>query len=717
MKKYIKHMALKIPYFKRVHGNIQIMRNQLEQQQAEIEKLHRQINIQNERTDLSANKKIIYAVTEIKDDSDIIESFCRHHMQFLDGLIICDDSSGDNTVQIVESLISEGMNIQLIHRRNYPKDRKISDHDFFNQMAEWAFENHKADIVLPINCDEFLIDKNGENPRYQLEKLDADKCYKIRRRNAIYENEPIDSTVFLPEYFTSYLDESYDTNGRSILTPHLYYKLGGKVGLGLHHVVFPPDNTNLPSTTECHVLIYAHYAVRSPAQYALKVTYGWLAFSLFNLGDAASHWKKAYELVKTNGYLTHEQTKELSLYMVKTYGIENPIIHKDSSKMLKYKDDILYTLRLHYTDYSIFKNNFWGYVLTAIEYLLSELTLASTDNDATQNENEAKEKTSYSCAAIQRFNMALSGQVDSNDAGIAFCCTELLANTPHSLFAKSAKESLENFTSLKNKIINGFVYDGCAKCVDWKKGEWNHSELIQSVNLSMYPSPCNYKCIYCGVDKNDNNAFLRPEVAEGYEKIFDLLEYAKKEGYISKTAGWQVSVGEITIHPYKEKILNLVKSEKVTFFTNCFKFDEDIGQNLRNNSSSGIMLSIDCGTPNTWHKIKGVNNFTTVINNLEKYLEYCSHSGQIIFKYIILPDINTSLEDYNGVINLMKKMDISNLIISRDARFKYNDNDVYMDNLIKSTVTLISILNENNLQYSLLHFSSSEITKIENAEN
>ena len=70
------------------------------------------------------------------------------------------------------------------------------------------------------------------------------------------------------------------------------------------------------------------------------------------------------------------------------------------------------------------------------------------------------------------------------------------------------------------------------------------------------------------------------------------------------------------------------------------------------------MLSIDCGTPETWRKIKGFNNFDKAIENLEKYREYTTRPNQIRFKYIILPGINDSADDYEGLIEIMKRLDI-----------------------------------------------------------
>lgn len=133
---------------------------------------------------------------------------------------------------------------------------------------------------------------------------------------------------------------------------------------------------------------------------------------------------------------------------------------------------------------------------------------------------------------------------------------------------------------------------------------------------------------------------------------------------------WQVASGEVTIHPYKKRMLELMKDKTSKFLTNCFIYDNQIAEILKSNPHSCINLSIDAGTAETWHKVKGVNNFRNVLENLSKYSNSCISPEQITLKYIILPGINDNKNDYQGVIDIMKKLKIKSLIISRDNRFK-----------------------------------------------
>ena len=43
---------------------------------------------------------------------------------------------------------------------------------------------------------------------------------------------------------------------------------------------------------------------------------------------------------------------------------------------------------------------------------------------------------------------------------------------------------------------------------------------------------------------------------------------------------WQVTCGEISIHPYKKRFLELIEGRPALFFTNGFRYDEGIAQHI-----------------------------------------------------------------------------------------------------------------------------------------
>lgn len=156
---------------------------------------------------------------------------------------------------------------------------------------------------------------------------------------------------------------------------------------------------------------------------------------------------------------------------------------------------------------------------------------------------------------------------------------------------------------------------------------------------------------------------------QAYEKLFDVIEVCEKRKLILKDALWAVACGELSIHPYRERILNLVDGKQVVFHSNCFKFDEGIANHLRKYPKSKLSFSIDAGTPEAWKKVKGYDNFAIAVENLERYVKNIAYPGQILLKFIILPGMNDRKEDFEGVIKIIKHLGIERLLVARDLRF------------------------------------------------
>lgn len=335
-------------------------------------------------------------------------------------------------------------------------------------------------------------------------------------------------------------------------------------------------------------------------------------------------------------------------------------------------------------------------------------------------------ETYYACSMVNSFFLTINGRLDDEKC-LTFCC-EPIDGRPAIVWGNDASESLVNIINKRQDFLeecrrvekNGFeitreLTAGCVNCAYFQKKMWNSDGRIHYVNLSMYPSPCQCKCFYCDVHRKDQR--ISAEMKKEYDKMFDMLEFAKKCNAIASDARWQVSCGEITIHPFKERILDLVEGYATTFYTNGFKFDERIAWNLKNNPYSAIDVSIDAGTPSTWYKVKGVNNFEDVAMNLMRYSLSSKREGQIVLKYIVFPGINDSEEDYISLIEMMKLLKTSHLTISRDSRKKYKLGEEETSALVKSAARLAAICFKNGIANDMFTYTMEEQKMIVEATN
>jgi len=324
------------------------------------------------------------------------------------------------------------------------------------------------------------------------------------------------------------------------------------------------------------------------------------------------------------------------------------------------------------------------------------------------------------CSLIQRFALNFNGRIDKDEPCLSMCC-ENLEHIPKIRFSETAEASLRAFVGegLLAAIECARASDdsqrhftaGCTKCSQFVEGEYSISPLISYVNLSMYPAPCQSRCIYCDVYRDP--AAIKTEAAKAaYEKMFDMLDLAERTGVLSPNAVWQVSSGEIAIHPYRDRIMRLVQGKTAAFYTNCMKYDEAVAQSLHDNPNSVINLSIDAGTPETWKRVKGIDNFDKVLENLVHYHAMSSQPGQITMKYIVMPDINDFYEDYVSLMEIMKLLEVKHLTLSQDVRKKYSLSREERTKLTGATAYLLAMCHKNGITNDMFTYPQDEQTEV-----
>ena len=86
---------------------------------------------------------------------------------------------------------------------------------------------------------------------------------------------------------------------------------------------------------------------------------------------------------------------------------------------------------------------------------------------------------------------------------------------------------------------------------------------------------------------------------------------------------------------------------------------------LLSNNESIFITSLDCATRELFRKIKGVDKFDVVIENIKKYvIESKSASNNIVVKYIILEGVNDSKEEIDKWIELCSNLGITKFFVS-----------------------------------------------------
>ena len=280
---------------------------------------------------------------------------------------------------------------------------------------------------------------------------------------------------------------------------------------------------------------------------------------------------------------------------------------------------------------------------------------------------------------------------------VVSCCyspvDQINGQHPPVLYADYKGELLkkEDLFSKISKYTNIFKKGGtphqCVGCCKLEKRNWEEDDdqYINSITITHY-SICNADCIYCS-----NNLTPEERTNEVYE-ILPVLQNLKEQNIIRKGVELHIGGGEFSIYKEHDSILKefaLTNFARVFIPTNAIKYSHSIFEAL-NNRNTFIIVSIDSGCRSTFKKIKRIDAFEKVVNNLKKYASTEISRQQITLKYIVLPTINDNLKEFKKFVNLAKKLKIKYISIDIDSRYSRSENhhiDYYYYELINEMKT------------------------------
>ena len=175
-------------------------------------------------------------------------------------------------------------------------------------------------------------------------------------------------------------------------------------------------------------------------------------------------------------------------------------------------------------------------------------------------------------------------------------------------------------------------------------------EFFKSLSLNHFWG-CNLKCNFCR-EKN--------RVGEGnVYNILPVFQELYDKGYMREETVVSWGGGELTLYKYVDEALLFCLERNIPqeIHTSGVLFSELIAQSLKDERSF-LRISIDSGTPQTYMKVKGVDCFYKVWENVKRYRKH----GKVIVKYVILMD-NSDINDLLGFVQKCKEVDINSIEI------------------------------------------------------
>lgn len=253
----------------------------------------------------------LIGLSMVKNESDVIESFVRHNLRFLDALYIIDNESVDGTREILVELEREGLPLAIVDdpRFGYFQAEKMTA--LFRNMCDYV----APDFVFLLDADEFLVAPSRDFLEEQLSTLPAGthgllgwKTYLLSPTDDLAEDNPLRRMMYR----------------RKAENP-VYYKVviaanpGDNWSLSIsqgNHAVSHIHGKEASQQVLEHISI-AHFPVRSPSQLTTKVIGGWLAYLAKDPDSAATgqgyQWYNLYQQLMRNSQISIQEASAISM--------------------------------------------------------------------------------------------------------------------------------------------------------------------------------------------------------------------------------------------------------------------------------------------------------------------------------------------------------------------------------------------------------------------
>ncbi|MDE5833829.1 MAG: radical SAM protein [Desulfovibrio sp.] len=265
--------------------------------------------------------------------------------------------------------------------------------------------------------------------------------------------------------------------------------------------------------------------------------------------------------------------------------------------------------------------------------------------------------------------------------------------------------SLSPCCNTENTRIPAFPYEGgeidlneyakhIAACVEELQGETDLckgcSHLAEipgfprmtgqftDVLINMHRYFCNSKCVYCGY-------WQHPQKGKGYDPLPG-LKSLRKQGALAKNCQIAWGGGEPSILPSFEEASKWCADNgyRQHVFTNSLKYSPAITDFISRDQGT-MTVSLDCGDPETYKKIKGLDGFASAYASLKKYAD--AGADNMTLKYIVFEQ-NNNIKDVNNFIATAKRLGINKIEFSFDFR-ELNQNKLSDKTILAAAYLLV----------------------------
>ena len=232
---------------------------------------------------------------------------------------------------------------------------------------------------------------------------------------------------------------------------------------------------------------------------------------------------------------------------------------------------------------------------------------------------------------------------------------------------KTRKNFIKQINSIFSKETHPPCCEGCCEIDSYyqDKPVEKFDNKIDRMYFHNHMS-CNAKCTYCAYGY----------IERGYRyKVLPLVKALMDKEILSRNANVYMSGGEITISPEFEELMSVLLNylySRIEILTSGIKYCKSIEEAFIHNKCK-LVISLDSASVETYKKIKQVDCFNKVVENIRNYVNASENARtNITMKYILVDGVNDDIDEIKNFVKLVKSLEIKNIRLDFDyAKYKF----------------------------------------------
>ena len=298
---------------------------------------------------------------------------------------------------------------------------------------------------------------------------------------------------------------------------------------------------------------------------------------------------------------------------------------------------------------------------------------------------------------------------------IKYCCS--CAACPGITIKNSQNLEKEKIIKTKKQLIEmfkqGIIPTKCRGCSEYKEKKEENSNFIKKLIGFFYPKEtkkishlimnhykqCECKCIYCNEITNYNSKKQNYNALPLIKQLFE-EKMINEENLTVEFQGGNVSL----LTEFEDIIEELSKNncKNITILTNGVQSLPAV-EKYASKMNFRLCISLDSGTKETFNKIKRIDAFDKVIDNIKKFTSL--QNVELTLKYITLNGINDNIDEIKEFLKIAQstenKVTVAFDIDYRDTFLTPADKFIAPKHYKELYKEVENFCKENNIMYTI----------------